>query len=516
MPTRVRSQLAEVRLDGLVLSPTNPRTSFDPSQQEELTASIREQGVLVPLLCRLLPDQELEVVAGARRYHAATAAGLTTVPVIVRAMSDKEAREVQLIENLQRSDVHPLDEGYAYHALRTMAGYDLTRLAAKVGKTRSYVAQRLQLTTLSAEAQTAFRADRISTGHALLIARLPVRDHGVALRACSRRRWTSTGEIEQLVTVAELADWIAHTIHLDLRRAPFSTTDATLLPAAGACLTCRKRTGCAPDLFPDIAQQDTCIDRACWAEKRDAFLTQRRQTLAATGSVPVELSTAYVLSPRVAERGVLSQSRWVQAEPRSCAHSTQGLIVDGREVGTAVTVCTAPHCTTHQRPGTGGGATSRAMQRGQRHHLRVEGQVRHAGCTEILSHIDAPLPRAVLHRFVVTCFARLWFDYQRKVLARYGWEHRSSQSMTEIVDTRVQSLSDAELARFMVTLMLIGELHPVDNRYEESPLLDELAAHYQVDLPALRKQVTSSVEAKNARSHTARTRSRVSTPATTA
>ena len=171
-----------------VLSPTNPRTQCDPTQQEELTASIQAQGVLVPLLCRLLTDKQLEVVAGARRYHAAKAAGLVTVPVIVRAMTDTEALEVQLIENLQRNDVHPLDEGQAYHTLRTTAGYDLVRLAVKVGKSRSYVAQRLQLTALSPEAQTAFRDDRISTGHAFLIARLPAADHACALKAVHRRR----------------------------------------------------------------------------------------------------------------------------------------------------------------------------------------------------------------------------------------------------------------------------------------------------------------------------------------
>jgi len=209
--------------------------------------------------------------------------------------------EVQLIENLQRADVHPLDEGQAYHTLRTTAGYDLARLAAKVGKSRSYVAQRLQLTTLSAEAQAAFRGDRLSTGHALLMARLPSDDHATALKACTRRRWTTIGETEQLIPVAEFADWIAHTLHLDLHRAPFSTTDAHLLPEAGACLTCPKRTGFSPELFPDIAQQDTCTDRACWARKLDAFLTQRKQTLATTGSAPVELSTAYVLTHRSEE-----------------------------------------------------------------------------------------------------------------------------------------------------------------------------------------------------------------------
>lgn len=503
-------------MDGLVLSPTNPRTQFDPTHHEELTASIREQGVLVPLLCRLLTDKQLEVVAGARRYHAAKAAGLVTVPVIVRAMTDTEALEVQLIENLQRSDVHPLDEGQAYHTLHTTAGYDLARLAVKVGKSRSCVAQRLQLTTLSAEAQAAFREDRISTGHALLIARLPYADHAVALRACTRRRWTATGETEQLTPVAEFAGWIAHTLHLDLRRAPFSTTNDTLLPEAGACLTCPKRTGFSPELFPDIAQQDTCTDRACWARKLEAYLTQRKQTLAATDPAPVELSAAYVLSHRSEEGDVLPQSQWVKVEPRSCAHCTQGLIVAGREVGTALTVCTAPHCTTHLRSGVGSSATTRDAQREQRHQLRVEEKTRQSVFTEILSHIDAPLPRPVMNRFVVTCFARLWFEYQKKIVAHYGWGDSGRHGLTAVVAEHVQSLSDTELARFMVTLMLIGELHPTESPHADSPLLDEIAAHYHVDITAIRKQVTSILEAKNAKSRTAGSRSRARAQATSA
>lgn len=503
-------------MDDLVLSPTNPRTQCDPTQDEELTASIRGQGVLVPLLCRLLADKQIEVVAGARRYHAAKAAGLVTVPVIVRSMTDIEALEVQLIENLQRADVYPLDEGQAYHRLRTTAGYDLVTLAAKVEKSRGYVAQRLQLITLSADAQAAFRDDHISTGHALLIARLPSTDHAAALHACTRRWWTAIGETEHLIPVAEFADWIAYTLHLDLHRAPFSTTDAHLLPEAGACLTCPKRTGVSPELFPDIAQQDTCTDRACWARKLDAYLTQRKHTLTATGSAPVELSTAYVLTRQSEEGGPLPQSQWVQAEPQSCAHSTQGVIVDGRDVGTALTVCTAPHCTTHRRSGTGGGSTTRDAQREQRHHLRVEERTRQAVCTDILSHVDAPLPRPVLTRFVVTCFERLWYEYQKNIIAHYGWGDRVRHGLTAVVATHIQGFSDTELARFMVTLMLIGELHPAESRHPDRPLLEALAAHYHVDLAAIRKQVTSPLEAKKAKSRAAGSQSRAPAQAASA
>jgi ParB family transcriptional regulator, chromosome partitioning protein len=492
-------QLVDVRLDCLQLSPTNPRKQFDATRHAELTASIAAQGVLVPLLCRPLPSTQLEVVAGARRYHAAKAAGLVTVPAIVRMMTDIEALEVQIIENLQRDDVHPLDEGEAYQMLLATAGYDVTTLIAKLGKARRDITQRLQLTTLTPELQTAFREDRISTRHAFLIARLEPQDQAAALQACYRPRWSLNGEREQLISVAELAEWIEQNLYLHLRRAPFSAADPTLLPEAGACTTCPKRTGYVPDLFPDVAGEDTCTDRACFARKLDAYLTQRRQALTCDGTAPLELSTVHGFTHKPDESGPLPQSRWVEAEPESCAHTTQGLIVYGNRVGTALTVCAAPQCTTHWVMPPSGASSDRDERRAQQRAQQLELTIRDAILTEILSRVVTPLPRVVANHIASIAFERLWFEYQKATLARYPWGKTVQHNLTGAVAAQVPSFSDTELTQFMVTMLLIGDLRLIDTHRPKKTLLDEIATLYDVDTSAIRKQVTSTLEAKEAK-----------------
>ena len=509
-------RLVDVRLDSLQLSPTNPRKQFDAARQAELTASIQAQGVLVPLLCRPLAASQLEVVAGVRRYHAAKAAGLVSVPAIIRTLTDTEALEVQIIENLQRDDVHPLDEAAGYHTLRVTAGYDLATLATKVGKSRREVAQRLQLTVLTPDVQTAFRDDRISTHHAFLIARLPSNDQAAALQACYRRRWGMDGETEHLISVAELTEWIEQNLHLDLRRAPFSPTDATLLPDSGACTTCPKRTGYVPDLFPDIAKQDTCTDRACFARKLDAYLMQRRQALTRDRTAPLELSTMHGLARSQDESGPLPQSRWEEVEPESCAHATQGLIVYGHRVGTALTVCAAPQCPTHWGMHAGTTSDDRDARRAQQRAQRIELAIREAIVAEILSRVVTPFPRPLANHMAIVAFERLWFEYQKATLARYTWGKAAQRNLTGVVAAQVPGFSDTELAQFMITMLLIGELRLVDIQRTKNTLLDEIAALYEVDTSTIRKQVTSTLEAKQAKQESARgarpsRRSRVST-----
>jgi ParB family transcriptional regulator, chromosome partitioning protein len=150
---------------------------------EELVASVKEKGVLSPVLVRPISakDAKWEVVAGNRRLAAARKAGLEEIPAVVREMTDIEAREAQIVENLQRENIHPLDEGEAYRALIEESGYEIKAVAAKVGKSERYVRSRLVLTNLIAKAAKAFREDAIHAGHAELISRLDHKDQEQAL-----------------------------------------------------------------------------------------------------------------------------------------------------------------------------------------------------------------------------------------------------------------------------------------------------------------------------------------------
>ncbi|WP_125487367.1 ParB/RepB/Spo0J family partition protein [Edaphobacter aggregans] len=136
--------------------------------------SIRSQGVLSPLLVRPLSEKSFEIVAGARRFRAAQIAEVPTVPVRSVNLSDAEALEAQLIENLQRRDVHPLEEAQGFRALLNLdePRYSVEQIPAKTGKSPAYVTTRIKLTELSVPIVDAFYAEEIGVGHALLLTKL--------------------------------------------------------------------------------------------------------------------------------------------------------------------------------------------------------------------------------------------------------------------------------------------------------------------------------------------------------
>jgi ParB family chromosome partitioning protein len=140
--TVTTTEYRDLPLSILTESKTNPRRFFEDSALKELAASIRSQGVLSPLLVRPLTDRSFEIVAGARRYRAAQLAEAETVPVRIVNFTDAEALEAQLIENLQRRDVHPLEEAQGFRALLNLdePKYSIEQIAAKTGKSPAYCA----------------------------------------------------------------------------------------------------------------------------------------------------------------------------------------------------------------------------------------------------------------------------------------------------------------------------------------------------------------------------------------
>ena len=158
----------KLALTQLVPGKHQPRKVFDGNALSELAVSIKNQGVIQPLLVRLLPGmpQRYEIVAGERRWRAARMAGLTEVPVIVTEYTDKEAMTVALVENLQREDLNPMEEAEALQALKEAHGLSQEALAEQLGKSRSAVANALRLLQLSAAMQGSLARGDISAGHA--------------------------------------------------------------------------------------------------------------------------------------------------------------------------------------------------------------------------------------------------------------------------------------------------------------------------------------------------------------
>lgn len=188
-------QVQSVRVDRIVQAAYQPRQVFEPGALAELAQSIREKGVLQPLLVRPR-GENFEIVAGERRWRASQLAGLSEVPALIRDLGDREALEIAIIENLQREDLGPLEEARAYQALLDQ-GLNQEGVAQAVGKGRSTVSNALRLLSLPEDALRALEAGEISAGHARAVLAQPERDRAWALAEIRTRR-LSVREAEAL------------------------------------------------------------------------------------------------------------------------------------------------------------------------------------------------------------------------------------------------------------------------------------------------------------------------------
>ena len=155
-----------IALDKLKANPAQPRRNFAEDELAELADSIRQQGIIQPIIAEDAGDGTYTIIAGERRTRAARLAGLTEAPVILRKYSDEKRMEVSLIENIQRADLNPIEEASAYRQLMEMGKLSQDDVAARVGKNRATVANALRLLKLPAEMQESIKNGEISAGHA--------------------------------------------------------------------------------------------------------------------------------------------------------------------------------------------------------------------------------------------------------------------------------------------------------------------------------------------------------------
>lgn len=167
------AESTKLSISELIPCPSQPRKFFEDRPLHELAESIKNQGIVQPLLVRPLPNGKYEIVAGERRYRAAKIAGLLEVPVVVRNMSDQEALAAALVENLQREDLNPIEEAEAMQALRESLNITQDDLAAKLGKSRSAVSNTMRLLQLPTHMREALSKDNFTPGHARAILSLP-------------------------------------------------------------------------------------------------------------------------------------------------------------------------------------------------------------------------------------------------------------------------------------------------------------------------------------------------------
>ena len=198
LETRDQRATFEVAVDRITPSPFQPRRTFDEAKIEELAASIRNQGIIQPLVVRPKGDG-FELIAGERRWRAAMKAGLGRVPVVVREASDHEALQLALVENLQREDLNPIEEASGYRRLQEEFHWSQEEMAERVGKSRPAIANSLRLLALPAEVQQEVSAGNLPAGQARAL--LGLHTEALIVSACRDviAKGLSTRETEKMV-----------------------------------------------------------------------------------------------------------------------------------------------------------------------------------------------------------------------------------------------------------------------------------------------------------------------------
>lgn len=283
-------ELMHLPLNEISESPLNTRKYFSATAMDELTASVKSQGVLQPILVRPF-NGGYQIVAGARRYRAAGEALLETIPAVVREMDDSAALEATIIENLQRENVHPLEEAEGYELLLKQSSYNAEQLGAKIGKSRAYIYARMKLLDLCEDARTAFFDDKLDASVALLVARIP----GKVLQKKALKE--ITGGDGNALSFRNAKDLVRRNYMLNLKDANFRPADAKLLPAAGSCTDCSKRTGNDPDLYSDVDNANVCTDPKCYEEKRVQHFVNLKEKAQAKGIKVIEGAEAKKIMP---------------------------------------------------------------------------------------------------------------------------------------------------------------------------------------------------------------------------
>ena len=206
-----------VPIDSIAPNPLQPRTVFEPQRLEELAASIRANGIIQPLIVRRT-GQNLQIVAGERRWRAARIAGLAEVPVVIQDVADRQMLELALIENIQREDLNPIETAQAYDRLVTELGLSQEEIGRRTGKDRASIANTIRLLRLPKDVQVLIAEHRISMGHARAILGLTSAEEQIQLANKAAAHGLSVRQVEKIVQ--ESADRPAATPKPETRQDP--------------------------------------------------------------------------------------------------------------------------------------------------------------------------------------------------------------------------------------------------------------------------------------------------------
>ena len=443
--------LKNIKVSEAVQSKTNTPGRDKGADFDELVKSVKEKGVLVPVLARPLKEGGYEVVAGNRRLAAAKELGLGEIPAMVdEDMDDVAAMEAQIIENLQRKDIHPLDEGEAYRKLLERAGDILTikDVAVRVGKSEAYVRQRLFLTNVEPKVAAMFRAGKLRGEHAVILARLSQVDQGRVVKEVDRYH----GDF----SAADLKDWIQRNVYKPMQNQPWVGDEAMegSVPA--------HKPACQPAntaLFGEV-KKGTCTDLACWRARMDGYISvlSQRDKL-------VKISDEYGNN----DAKLPSKSNYVSLSTKKkehCEFAQQAIVAQGSVLGNVVWICNDPKCKKHNRQATPyeQSPAEKAKRKAEKKREEAKEAKQEKEFQAALKKVKWPMTEKTLAAIMEVHLSHGTM-VMRPICKSHGWEpvvidHKTwkEKSYQDAVKREAAKMTNEEKLRLVVEVMLVNDM----------------------------------------------------------
>jgi ParB/RepB/Spo0J family partition protein len=526
----------EVALELVAPSKTNRRTVRNAERDKELIEDIRMHGVTEPIVVRLAnPDLVNEehykragyknadavkyvIVAGERRWDLSHKAGKTTIPAIVRNLTNAEALEVQIGENLHREDLDPIDRADHIHDLyqaylKGMTPKDaMVRLSARLNAKERTLYNMMSLRNLLPQVHKAIRDDKLSMSHGYELAKLSL--------DTQKEVWTWIEEEMRYgdpVSVRALQQHLAEEVFRRLSGAPWNLDDARLVPAAGACSACTKNSAINPNVAPG-EKKATCVDPVCFGKKEQAHLVQLEAEVKkeAEGGKVIRIAGEHLgYNDDPLPKDVIPRDGWKESKPGSCPSTVAAIVATTNAIGQKKYVCTDRNCKKHWKANSGymGGSAS-GNDYGLRNKVLTESEKKarlqkvrskkldeayRTAATAAIRKQVTELKTADLQDLALELVERTDRRLRPSICEAMGWKvAKNSYYGPSISPKQIAELKPADLSSLIALLVIADNVLPGLDYYGHSSKveLDSFAKRHKIDLDKIKAQAEAPLRAK--------------------
>ena len=355
-------QTDHIGIDQISLNPNNPRKTFVENELLELAVSIKGMGLISPITIRpvgTIPGlNAYEIVSGEKRFRAYSILAkedpkrYSKIPCIIKELSDKDAFDISITENLLRSDVNPFEEADAFHQMVDRFKYKIDDIALRFGKSNVFVYQRMKLSSLCTEGRNYFDRNILSLSHCMELIKINEADQKKALSAIIEEGDFGDEVVRYTTFSAKaLRNWIETEIQVKLDNAIFDLKDEKLDKKAGACVNCVSRSGHNTLLFNDIEATDICFNATCFQNKTYLHIEKEIAKEEKKGKRVLKITSMYWYKDK---SGVIINANDYELMPEGhkCTEKESclaiGIIVHGEGIGTKQLISTKNDCACHK------------------------------------------------------------------------------------------------------------------------------------------------------------------------